>query len=78
MTRHPAKPRESYSKIHIYYFKMSIFKPKLSFWGKIRTNYNEGEFSDFNKFTLYMIFAIFLKMAISIMIIFLKIFENHK
>ena len=43
---------------------------------------NKVEFTDFNVFTLYyrlyMIFEILLKMAIPIMTIFSKNFENHK
>ena len=35
------------------------------------------EFPDFNVFTLYMIFEIMLKMAIPIIVIFSKNFENH-
>ena len=38
---------------------------------------NKVEFPDFHVFTLYMIFEILLKMAIPIMPIFSKKFENH-
>ena len=58
-------------------FKTSIFKTKLSFLRENHKNDNLGESPDFSEFTLYMIFASFLKMAISIMAIFSKIFENQ-
>ena len=38
----------------------------------------KGDFTDFYRFTLYMILAFLLKMAISIMTIFVDIFQNHK
>ena len=41
-------------------------------------HYCEGEFPDCYEFTLYMIFAISLKMAFSIMCIFVNTFQNHK
>ena len=37
----------------------------------------KGEFSDFYGFTLYMILVFLLKMAISIMTIFMKNCKNH-
>ena len=48
----------------------------MSFLREIHINLDLGEFLDFYGFTLYMIFALFLKMAISIMTIFAKNFEN--
>ena len=58
-------------------FKIFNFKPKLSFLSENHINDNWVELSDFFEFTLYMTFAIFLKMAISTMAIFLKNFKNH-
>ena len=40
-------------------------------------NDNQDEFLDFYKFTLYMNFANFLKMAIPMMAIYVKNFKNH-
>ena len=40
-------------------------------------NDSYGEFPDFNEFTLYMIFTIFLKKVHPIMPIFVKNLENH-
>ena len=52
------------------------FKPELAiFEGKSQQIL--GEFPDFNVLTLYMIFEILLKMAISVMAIFSKNLENH-
>ena len=58
-------------------FKTFVFEPKMSFLRENNINHTEGEFLDFYEFTLYMIFASFLEMAIPIMAIFSKIFENH-
>ena len=53
------------------------FEPKLPFLRENKKNDNSGAFPDFYEFTLYMIFANVLKMAISIMAIFSKIFQNR-
>jgi len=45
---------------------------------KNHKNDNQGELMDFYELTLNMIFAIFLKMAIPRMTIFVKILKNHK
>ena len=58
-------------------FKISIFKPKCFFLDENHTIDDLGEFSDFFEFILYMNFAIFLKMAISIMAMFVKDSKNH-
>ena len=54
-------------KASIWNFKIFIFKPRL-------INDNYAEFPDFYEFTLNMIFAIFRKTIISIVIIFMKSF----
>ena len=58
-------------------FQNSIFEPKLTFLRENRINHNKCEFLDFYEFLLYMNFANFLKMAISIMAIFSENFVNH-
>ena len=62
------------TKLNFNKLKKIIFKPKLPFW---RKNDNKGEFSDFYKFTLYMNFANFLKMAFPMMAIYVKNLKNH-
>ena len=58
-------------------FKNFIFKLKLSFLRENHKYENLAKFLDFYGFTLYMIFAIFVKMATTIMANFLKNFKNH-
>ena len=62
--------------------KFFIFKPKLSLWDEflkeIPKNDDNGEFPDFHELTLYMIFAVFLKMSIPMTAIFVKNFKNHR
>ena len=48
------------------YFKTFIFMPKMSFFKENHKNVNSGELLDFYEFTLYMIFAFFLKKSIPI------------
>ena len=58
-------------------FKIFNFKPDLPFLRKNQNNHNELESTQFNLFTFSLIFAIFLKMAILIMDIFVQNFKNH-
>ena len=56
--------------VHLGNFKILIFKPKLSFLSenhKWYQNGNQGEFSDFYEFTLYMTFAIFVRKTLKIL-----------
>ena len=58
-------------------FKILVFDPNLSFLRRNHKNANGSEFPEFYEFTHYMIFAIFLKMAIPIIAIFVENFKNH-
>ena len=59
--------------------KIFIFKPKLPSLRENHKNHNCGEFPNFylSKFTLIIIFAIFLKIAILVTAIFIENFKNH-
>ena len=56
-------------------FQNFHFKPKLLLLRVNHKNDNQGKFLDFYEFTLYMNFAIFQKLAIPIMTIFMKILK---
>ena len=56
-------------------FRISFFSSNLPFLRQNHKNDNLSDFFDFYEFALYMNFAIFLKMTISKMVIFVKILK---
>ena len=70
-------PRFIMTRLNSEKFRNFSHEHKVVIFEENQKTDNLGEFPDFNEFTLYIIFTIFLKIAILVMAGFLKNVENH-